>query len=1030
MKNERLIANAGSGKTYALTSRMIQLLAQGVEPRRIAALTFTRKSAGEFLSAVFERLAEAALDPKKLAELQSKPLLENLEASRCRELLRDLADQLGSLGMGTIDSLFARIARAFPLESGLAEDFSMAGEAEIQSARERTLASLFASESKASLADFLELLRRVNRNQGERNVFENLLSESQKLHAKFLATPPSATWGDASVIWENGNDFLASNHNLRSCIAAFRQKMAITSPDLASDHSQKWMDWLAVAETRTPGTPASAALKDFFVKLQSVKDEAKTGRKIIANGQGSPKNGRIYFDESMMVLRGEITACLMKIELETLLSRSRSLHELMQKFEEIYTGLVRSAGLVTFGDITDSLARRSEINEWQNIAAYRIDQTFDHWLLDEFQDTSRPQWKVLKTFIDEVIMSPEPSKRGPDRSFFYVGDTKQAIYSWRGGDPDLFKEIFDHYNENAPVIQDADPLTKSYRSCQEILSFVNRVFGDLAPVQATLEIPEAATQKWNGAWREHFTSDKTRTIEGYAVWHAVPKDDGDEDAEGDAQDRKVLEILEQTKAWERGLSCAVLKRNNKGVEALASLLQSKGIPVAVEGKTNPCVDNPLGAAILASLRLCSSPDDKLSQTILGGFPIAAAWGVGETWTFRNQTLVKLADGGFAATIRAWVDASPLDGEPFLQERALAFLVAAEEFDACRKSSDGIPEFLRFVEARQTQENEATDVVRVMTVHQSKGLGFDMVIASGLDKQTRGNEGARLVLGPDAKNVKWGIELPAKDFAEHDAVLRRQIEIADAEDKFAEICTAYVALTRPKKALYVVTTELGENTKSKNFARHLALQFANSESQFGKLNWFEAFPLTKVDGVIAVAPTTFHAPNHGTPKPLSPSSFKAETGGGAGYASISLEAADLGTEVHEALASLDWLDAGIHLPENISTEAEKLVRAFLEKPIAAEVFARPAQPYELWRERAFDVLVEGQWISGVFDRVLVHHSATGAPTSAIVYDFKTDHGSAAEIELRYEGQMEVYRKAAALLLGLDASCVTSKILRIR
>jgi len=1022
MNNELLIANAGSGKTYALTTRMIQLLAQGVEPRRIAALTFTRKSAGEFLSALFERLAEAALDPKKLAELQSKPLLENLDAARCREILRDLADQLGSLGMGTIDSLFARIARAFPLESGLAEDFSMAGEAEIQSARERTLASLFATESKASLADFLELLRRVNRNQGERNVFKNLLDESQKLHAKFLATPPSAVWGDAGVIWAGTVCSILSAGPVAPAAQLLWDAIQAEHPDLRADAFESWQNGINLTIQHPFPRPLSDGLKAFIKKLSN---ERSNGDGLSYIPTGNAHAARVFLSPAIRSLRDGLCFAILKPEFETLLSRSRSLHELMRKFEDIYSGLVRSGGLVTFGDITDSLALRAGDAAWRDVVGYRIDQKFDHWLLDEFQDTSRPQWKVLKTFIDEVVMDPEQR-----RSFFYVGDTKQAIYSWRGGDPDLFREIFDEYNQHAPAIQDANPLTKSYRSCQEILDFVNKVFGDLDSVKETLEIPATTVEKWQKAWQHHTVSPATEEFKGYAVWHAVPKDDGDEDAEGDAQDRKVLEVLEQTKAWERGLSCAVLKRSNKAVESLASLLQSKGIPVAVEGKTNPCVDNPLGAAILAALRLCASPDDKLSQTVLGGFPIAAAWGVGETWTFRNQTLAKLGGEGFAGTIRAWVDASPLDGEPFLQERAVAFLVAAEEFDACRKSSDGIPEFLRFVEARQTQENEATDVVRVMTVHQSKGLGFDMVIASGLDKQTRGNEGARLALGPDAKGVKWGIELPAKDFAEHDAVLRRQFEIADAEDKFAEICTAYVALTRPKKALYVVTTELGENTKSKNFARHLALQFANSESQFGKHNWFEAFPLIKVDGVVAVAPTSFHAPNHGTPKPLSPSSFKAETGGGAGYASISLEAADLGTEVHEALATLDWLDAGIHLPENISTEAEELVRAFLEKPIAAEVFARPAQPHELWRERAFDVLIEGQWISGVFDRVLVHHSATGAPTSAVVFDFKTDHGSAAEIELRYEGQMEVYRKAVALLLGLDASCVTSKILRIR
>ena len=1019
MNNERLIANAGSGKTYALTTRMIQLLARDVEPRRIAALTFTRKSAGEFLSAVFERLAEAALDSQKLAELKCQPSLEHLDAARCRTLLRKLAEQLGSLGMGTIDSLFARIARAFPLESGLAEDFSMAGEAEILAARERTLASLFATESELSLGDFLELLRRVNRNRGERDVFQTLLRESQKLHSKFLATPTNTFWGDERVIWGGGACPILSAGPISPAVDDFLDAVLKTHPVFSAEAESILRGMLEQLRVIIPGRGWNKEITA-FVKTRLATDPPSGSFRITAK-----KEGWLNLNPVVKAARRALLHAVLKPEFETLLLRSRSLHGLMRKFEDIYTGLVRSAGLVTFGDITDSLAKRAGDGAWRDVAGYRIDQKFDHWLIDEFQDTSRPQWKILKTFIDEVVMDPEQK-----RSFFYVGDTKQAIYSWRGGDPDLFFEIFDHYNENAPVIHDARPLVESYRSCQEILYFVNRVFGDLTSVQSILEIPEITVEKWNDAWREHIPSEKTRSLQGYAVWHQVPKEDGDDDAEGDAQERKVLEILERTRAWERGVSCAVLKRDNKGVESLAALLQSKGIPVAVEGKSNPCVDNPLGASILAALRLCASPDDKLSDAVLKGFPAAEAWGVRVVWEFRNHTLVKLADEGFASTIRAWVVATPLKEEPFLQERAAAFLVAAEEFDACRKSSDGIHDFLRFVESRQTQENEASDVVRVMTVHQSKGLGFDMVIASGLDKQTRGNDGIRLALGPDAKDVKWGIELPAKDFAQHDPVLRRQIEISGADDKFAEICTAYVALTRAKKALYVVTTELGEKTTSKNFARHLAIRFADAPCDFGDADWFMAYPSCPPGEAAPEAPLPFHQPLCGTPKPLSPSSFKTQSGEGRGVASISLEAADLGTEVHEALAGIEWLDSGVFLPETISDKAKKLVRGFLEKPIAKGVFARPNQPCDLWRERPFDVLIEGQWVSGVFDRVLVIQSEQGESATAIVYDFKTDHGSAEEIEIRYEGQMLVYRKAIGQLLGLGETLVTSRILPIR
>lgn len=1030
MKNERLIANAGSGKTHALTTRMIQLLAQGVEPRRIAALTFTRKSAGEFLSAVFERLAEAALDSQKLTELQSNESLANVDAAQCRSMLKQLAAQLGCLGMGTIDSLFARIARAFPLESGLAEDFSIAGEAQIDAARERTLAVLFANESTASLTDFLDLLRRITRKHGEREVFTRLLSETTTFHEKFLATPRDVAWGDASAIWApNGCTVLDSNYDLPVAAAEFRSHMMTTSPDFAGVHLEKWNAWLALAEACIPGIPTPAALKDFFIKLKNLTTEKKTNRLMIANGNGRPMNGRIYFDERLLNLREQILGALMKMELDSILARSRSLHEFMRKFEQSYSALVRSTGLVTFSDITDSLARKADPQSqageiWRNAVAYRTDQKFDHWLLDEFQDTSRPQWKILKTFIDEVVMDPEGR-----RTFFYVGDTKQAIYSWRGGDPDLFFEIFDQFNERQDTIHDARPLAQSWRSCPEILRFVNCVFGDLAPVKSVLEIPDAAAEKWAKAWTPHTASPKTHGVTGYAGWVSVPKNDNESEDEGSATDRKVLEILSRTEAWNRGLSCAVLKPDNRGVATLAALLQSHGIPVAIEGKTNPCVDNPLGAALLAAFRWAAFPDDSLSRAVVQGFPPAGAWGLGDEWRFRSETLESLARKGYATTTRDWIDLAGLDGEPFLKDRAAAFLLAAEEFDACRKPGDGILDFLHFVENRQTQETEASGVVRIMTIHQSKGLGFDMVIASGLDKKGRTHDGTSIALGPTPSVVKWGVLLPNKEFADQDETLRKQLEIDDAASKYGNLCKAYVALTRAKKALYVVTNEVGDDAK--NFARHLELQFGNPFAEFGEADWFEKFPPLTQTAVIESARPVFQHPANGTPKPVSPSSFKAENAKATGFATLSLDAATLGTEVHEALAEIEWIDGNSNPRfDHLTTEAQKLLHGFMQTQAARHAFTKPMKNSDVWREKAFDVMLEGKWVSGIFDRVVTQRASNDSFTSAIIYDFKTDHGTTAEIEERYAGQMSVYRQAVSKLLGLSQDSVASQILRVR
>ena len=76
------------------------------------------------------------------------------------------------------------------------------------------------------------------------------------------------------------------------------------------------------------------------------------------------------------------------------------------------------------------------------------------------------------------------------------------------------------------------------------------------------------------------------------------------------------------------------------------------------------------------------------------------------------------------------------------------------------------------------------------------------------------------------------------------------------------------------------------------------------------------------------------------------------------------------------------------------------------------------------------MIQGSWVSGIFDRVVVERDEAGGAVSAVIYDFKTDHGSISEIEAKYVGQMEVYRNAAAQLLSIDQSAITTRIVPLR
>lgn len=829
LEHAMLVANAGSGKTYALTTRIIRLMLAGVSIDRIAALTFTRKSAGEFLDELLIRLAEAARDPQKLAALSAATGHAELGSLDCCRLLAHIVEHFGRLGLCTIDSFFARIARQFPLESGLPEEFAIADSASLASARERALARSFAvgTQGADGLEAMIEQCRQISRKHGERNVFAMLLDQIDKLHQRYLETPAGRTWGDASAIWPNCFPF-ADAPQIDAAVDTFSRAALSATPYLSDEALAYLEENLEAIRALEPGQAWSKQIKD-FVSSKLISEPKNDYLQLTRK-----KNGWLDLTAEVRTTRKALADALFADMLRQFLERSQGLFHFVAEYESVYAELVRDAGLISFADITTLLAERAadtediEALDWRTQVAYRIDQNFDHWLLDEFQDTSRTQWTILRAFIDEVIMDD-----AQQRSFFYVGDTKQAIYSWRGGDAELFREIFQNY---APAIQEAPPLTESWRSTEPVIEMVNQVFGDMSAYAPELKLSGNTVDKWQVAWNEHSVAAPIAERAGYAAWQALPKKTDDED-DTPAQHLEVLRIIQEVDPLTRGIECAVLLRQNKDAAELAAYLQAEGIAVAVEGTSNPCTDNLLGSAVLAALRAVAHPADTLSAMIAQGLPCATAWGLTDLENFRQKTLQSIADHGYADTLKTWIEQAGLTDEAFLASRGDALLAAAEAFDARSGSGEGIDTFIAAIEANEAREAEAREAIRIMTVHQSKGLGFEMVIVSGLDKTSRGQSSDELVLGPTSKDPQWGMLLPRKEIAEADPVLKQQTERLATESKTNELCSAYVALTRAKRALYVLSEALKDNSSATHFGRHLKLSLQDDWSA-GDPQWFE------------------------------------------------------------------------------------------------------------------------------------------------------------------------------------------------
>jgi ATP-dependent helicase/nuclease subunit A len=191
-----ILASAGSGKTYALTNRYVQLLARGAKPERIAALTFTRKAAGEFFDEILKKLAGAASDETAAKKLAAEIEVPELHAADFLKLLRMVTEAMHRLNLGTLDSFFARIVRAFPLELGLGGNFEVLQDHAARLERRRVLRRMFAHAS-GSIAqqDFIEAFKRATFGAEEKRLGSKLDVFLDEHGEVYRAAPDAAVWG-------------------------------------------------------------------------------------------------------------------------------------------------------------------------------------------------------------------------------------------------------------------------------------------------------------------------------------------------------------------------------------------------------------------------------------------------------------------------------------------------------------------------------------------------------------------------------------------------------------------------------------------------------------------------------------------------------------------------------------------------------------------------------------------------------------------------------------------------------------------
>ncbi len=1015
-----ILASAGSGKTHELTNRYLRLLAGGARPERIAALTFTRKAAGEFSEAIVHRLAAAAADEAKAVRLGQEIAHTHLTGADCRRMLREVVASLHRLNLGTFDSFFGQLTRVFSLELGLGGGFEVLDPVGERRERDAVLESMFVLEEgglSAAQHEFIEAFKLATHGREAKTVAALLRDFLQDYLQVWHDAPDLSYWGEPARIWPRGCVWLSQEISVTQAVNELEKAVASSSWD--DKRREFWADVISEFRLWTPAVPLVSKCKTLFSNCRKAVRQEDGGYLITLDRKKTPisnATAEALINLQVAVIGGEFRRRL---------QMTRGIGQVLRRHDEVYTTTVRRAGFMTFGDIQRvlrpdspggaSLLPHANAEEARRMMEWRLDGKIEHWLLDEFQDTSRGQWAVLRNLVDEVIQDPSGA-----RTFFYVGDVKQAIYDWRGGDARLFGEIFAHYNQHAPDTIAEKRLDRTWRCGPEIVALVNRVLGTASAHEA---LWPATAQRWMASWGDHTSAHPQRA--GFAQWEEA------EDVE--ARRLALLRILRHTQALERGLSVAVLVQKNATATETAHWLRAQGIAALAESDVPVCLDNPATTALLAMLRTAAHPGDSAAWQHVQMTPLVAALAADGLTTPLGLSLHLLRSvhiHGFAETLRTWTAKL----EPVLApDDAFSRLRLRQLVEAGRSQDEAggrdVDEFLVYAEGRTVRDTEAAGLVRVMTVHKAKGLGFDLVILPDL-------EGTKLASRRDGLAVQrqpngapdWVLSMPSEEYYEADETLARHVSAAEDDACYEALAWLYVAMTRAKYALHLITKPRKETSTALNYPALLHASLGQP-CQSGDPDWASRLPPRPPPNPSVSLPLVAHNPDRSQRHVARTASSHEHNILGQALFALESGGVDFGREVHALLAEVVWLDGATGADAFAAKwagrgEAGTAALACLRTSVFAPVWTRPdGGASEVWREQAFEIVLEEEWISGMCDRVVVTRAADGTAQRADVYDFKTDRTTDAAAALaRHSTQLQLYRRVVATLTGLPITQV--------
>jgi ATP-dependent helicase/nuclease subunit A len=827
-----LEASAGTGKTRVLVDRYVRLIGAGVDPRHILAITFTRKAAAEMRDRV-------------LATLRQRAGRGELPAA----VWQSLGDRVADIQISTIDAFCFGLLREFPLEADVDPAFEIADETEMaRFANEALDLALRAARGLVGSDEPLRLLFARVKQPVLRSTVAALLDRRHIARAAIGRYVERQPRGETAAGVAAG--FVA---RLAALLDGSAHRPALLEDGPAGSPEFQWLRAdlanLAAVDANDPARVAQLRrrLERYFLTERRTARQRVAGR-FPASAFSSPAAKKRH-DAAVKALSGGVLQALDALEAGVNRLLARGLLRLFAIASDRYERLLAEHTLIDFAGM---LARAVALLERQEEFArsrLKLQSRYHHLLLDEFQDTSRLQWRLVELLVD-AWGEGEGAADAPT-SIFVVGDRKQSIYRFRHAEATLLDEAARKITALRPDRGVRLAITHSFRAVPELLAFVNALAGSM---QSEGELAERFT---------YGDTDRFPIPEADAAGRDRPPAVGivaepSMDRSAAAVAAQIERLLETGTVRDRTGplravrpdDIAILFRARAGHQYFEEALEARGIRTYVY-KGLGFFDAPEVQDLQALLRYLAQPDSDLRAAELLRSRLVR---------ISDAALVRLAPS-FAAALRApafdtgaagltGVDAAlfertrvslgrwlPLaDRLPpgelldlILAESAYAYEMRGRRLDQARENLKKVRALVRRVENRgyatlgrladyfetlRTGEEsnavvEASGCVSLMTIHAAKGLEFPVVFVVNLHVKGRGRAAGFQVIerGPAGE--------PEVAFGSSDAT---RLEDRREDEELRRLL--YVAVTRARDRLYLAT-EVNSAGKPKRDHRSLA-----------------------------------------------------------------------------------------------------------------------------------------------------------------------------------------------------------------